>query len=252
MPRSADLDHPQYFLDTCFASQYAAATVNLNPGIVASRHLQHFLLAGAGVDKLAQLLVYLDQFIDTSTPTIPGVVTAFTTLGAEYRDPAGDNAIGYKAGTFHGAGSGYAVHDDIIKHVYNGDHKAAWQNSFGQVLYNRSLVNSMYMVEAVRTAQAIHGKKPLTGEQIRDGLENLDITAARLKELGMEGYVRPLKISCLDHESGGPVMIQQWDGKQWNMVSDWIEPMTDVIRPMVEKAAAAYAKENNITPRTCS
>ena len=35
-------------------------------------------------------------------------------------------------------------------------------------------------------------------------------------------------------------------------VSDWIEPMRDVVRPMIEKAAAAYAKENNITPRDCS
>ena len=25
----------------------------------------------------------------------------------------------------------------------------------------------------------------------------------------------------------------------------------DVIRPMIEKAAADYAKENNITPRSC-
>jgi branched-chain amino acid transport system substrate-binding protein len=166
--------------------------------------------------------------------------------------PAGDKAIGYRAGTFHGVGAGTGMHNDIIKYVYNGNHKAAWGNSFGQVLYNRGLVNAMYMVEAVRTAQAIHGKKPLTGEQVRDGLENLDITAARLKELGLEGFMRPLKISCADHESGGPVIIQQWDGKQWKLDSDWIEPMTDVIRPMVEKAAAAYAKENKITPRDCS
>lgn len=165
--------------------------------------------------------------------------------------PAGDSAIGYKAGTFHAPGAATQMHDDIIKYVYNGDHKAAWQNSFGQVLYNRGLVNAMYMIEAVRTAQEIHGKKPLTGEQVRDGLEQLDITAARLKELGMEGYLRPLKISCEDHESGGPVLIQQWDGKKWNLASDWIEPMTDVVRPMVEASAAAYAKENKITPRTC-
>jgi len=166
--------------------------------------------------------------------------------------PAGDKAIGYKSGTFHGTGAETPMHADILKHLYGGDHKAAWQNSFGQVLYNRGLVNAMYMVEAIRTAQGIHGKKPLTGKQVRDGLEQLDITAARLKELGMEGFLRPLKISCADHESGGPVIIQQWDGKRWNLASDWIEPMTDVIRPMVEKAAAAYAKENKITPRTCS
>ncbi len=83
------------------------------------------------------------------------------------------------------------------------------------------------------------------------GLENLDLTEARLKEIGLEGFTRPVKVSCADHESGGPIIIQQWDGKQWSMVSDWIPTMRDVVRPMIEEAAAAYAKENNITPRSC-
>jgi branched-chain amino acid transport system substrate-binding protein len=122
----------------------------------------------------------------------------------------------------------------------------------GQVLYNRGLVNAMYNIESIRTAQGIHGNKPLTGEQVRDGMEALNITAARLKELGMEGFVSPIKVTCADHETSGPVMIQQWDGKQWKFVSDWIEPMREVVRPLVEQAAAEYAKENNITPRTCS
>ncbi len=166
--------------------------------------------------------------------------------------PAGDGAIGYKSGTFHGAGHGFQVHRDIVKYVYGGDNKEAWANSLGQVLYNRGLVNAMFNIEAIRTAQAIHGKKPLTGEQVRDGFEQLNITEARLKEIGMEGFTRPVKVSCADHETGGPVMIQQWDGKQWKFVSDWIEPMKEVVRPMIEKAAAAYAAENGITPRTCS
>jgi branched-chain amino acid transport system substrate-binding protein len=166
--------------------------------------------------------------------------------------PAGDGAIGYKSGTFHGAGSGFQVHKDVVQYVYGGNNKEAWQNSLGQVLYNRGLVNAMYNVEAIRKAQEIHGKKPLTGEQVRDGLENLDLTKARLAELGMEGFANPLKVSCADHETGGPVMIQQWDGKQWKYASDWIEPMTDVVRPLIEKAAMEYAKENNITPRKCS
>ena len=61
-----------------------------------------------------------------------------------------------------------------------------------------------------------------------------------------------VKVTCEDHETAGPVMIQQWDGKQWNFVSDWIAPMREIVRPMVEEAAAEYAKENNITPRDCS
>jgi branched-chain amino acid transport system substrate-binding protein len=96
------------------------------------------------------------------------------------------------------------------------------------------------------------GNKAMTGEQVRWGLENLNVTEERLAELGLAGFARQLKVSCEDHESGGSVLIQQWDGDEWKVISDWIEPMRGIVRPMIEKAAAAYAKENNITLRDCS
>ena len=166
--------------------------------------------------------------------------------------PAGDGAIGYKSAAFHYAGAGFKVHDDIIKYVYGGDAAKAKENNIGEVLYNRAVVNAMLSTEAIRTAQGKFGNKALDGEQVRWGLENLDLTEARLKELGMEGFMKPIKVSCVDHETGGPIIIQQWDGKKWSMVSDWIPTMRDIVRPMIEKAAAAYAKENNITPRDCA
>ena len=45
---------------------------------------------------------------------------------------------------------------------------------------------------------------------------------------------------------------EERDGKQWKIVSKWYEPMYDIVRGQIKKAAAAYAKENNITPRDCS
>jgi branched-chain amino acid transport system substrate-binding protein len=165
--------------------------------------------------------------------------------------PGGKGSIGYKSTAFHDAGAGYQVHKDIIKHVYGGDAAKAKENNIGEVLYNRTLVNAMYGVEAVRTAQAKFGNKAMTGKQVRWGLENLDITAARLKAIGMEKFTKPVKVSCADHETKGSLRIQQWDGNKWGFVSGWLSPMRDVVRPMVEKAAAAFAKENNITPRSC-
>jgi branched-chain amino acid transport system substrate-binding protein len=165
--------------------------------------------------------------------------------------PAGSGAVGYKSTAFHAAGTGFNVHKDIIKYVYGGDEAKAKENNIGEVLYNRTLVNAMFGVEAIRTAQAKFGNKPLTGEQVRWGLENLNVTEARLKEIGMEDFTKPVKVSCVDHETGGPIIIQQWDGKQWKFASDWVPPIREVVRPMVEKAAADYAKENNITPRSC-
>ena len=166
--------------------------------------------------------------------------------------PAGDGAFGYKSAALHGTGTDWPVIQDIIKHVYRGDAAKAAENKIGDVIYNRGVLNAMFNVEAVRTAQGKYGNKVMQGEQVRWGLENLDITTAKLKALGMEGFTQPFTVTCADHESGGPVIFQQWTGKGWKFVSDWITPITSVVRPMIEKAAAAYAKENKITPRTCS
>jgi branched-chain amino acid transport system substrate-binding protein len=166
--------------------------------------------------------------------------------------PAGDAAIGYKAGTFHAPGSDFPLFQDIVKYVYDGDYEEAKRNHWGEVLYNRTVLSNVYSGEAVRTAMARWGNKPMTGEQVRWGLENLHVTRERLAELGLAGFANELEVTCEDHESGGSVIIQQWNGKKWNLITDWIEPMHDVVRPMIEKAAAEYAKENNITPRDCS
>jgi branched-chain amino acid transport system substrate-binding protein len=166
--------------------------------------------------------------------------------------PAGESAKGYLAGTFHATGTGFKVHEDVLTHVYKGDKAKAAANNFGEVLYNRQLVNAMYDIEAVRTAMGKFGNKPLKGEEYRWGFENLNLTAERIKELGMEGLVQPVKITCDDHESTNSIHLQQWDGKKWNLVGGWIAPMRSVVRPMIEEAAAKYAAENKITPRKCS
>lgn len=167
--------------------------------------------------------------------------------------PAGDSAKGYKAGTFHAPGGEFAVHADIKKHVHDAGNATGDGSHIGTVLYNRGMTNAMIATEAIRTAQEKHGKKSLTGEEVRWGYENLNITEERLKELGMDGFVPPMKVSCADHEGDHPVRVQQWDGEKWTFISDWISPMKDVLRPMIEESAANYAKENGITPReNCS
>ena len=95
----------------------------------------------------------------------------------------------------------------------------------GSIYYNRGVVFGIITAEAIRTAQAKFGKgKVVTAEQIRWGIENLNITEARLKELGAVGFMQPLKVSCADHEGGGAVKFQQWDGKEWKVITDWIQP----------------------------
>jgi branched-chain amino acid transport system substrate-binding protein len=167
--------------------------------------------------------------------------------------PAGDAAKGYIAAGFNVSGRNYPVVKDIEKHVYaKGQGEMDDKSRVGSIYYNRGVVFAMVTVEAVRKAQERFGKgKPMTGEQVRWGLENLDMSEAYLKKLGATGFMQPIKLSCKDHEGGGAVKFQQWDGRKWVVISDWIESDQSIVRPMIEESAAQYAKEKGITPRDC-
>jgi branched-chain amino acid transport system substrate-binding protein len=106
------------------------------------------------------------------------------------------------------------------------------------------------MVEAMRVAQNKYGKgKVLNGEQMRWGLENLNVDATRQKALGVFDMFPPIKTSCDDHEGSGAVKVVQWDGKQWISVSkNWITGDKALVRKLLEESSAAYAKEKGITP----
>ena len=106
--------------------------------------------------------------------------------------------------------------------------------------------------EAFKVAHKRFGNKPLTGAQIRWGFENLNLDDKRLKELGVEGLMQPLKTSCMDHEGGGSVKAETWDGTKWNVVSDWIPADRALLRPVIEESAGKYAAEKGIKPRDCN
>jgi branched-chain amino acid transport system substrate-binding protein len=166
--------------------------------------------------------------------------------------PAGDGAKGYKSTALTAPGHNFKVLQDILKHVYDKGKGAGDKATVGEVLYNRGVVNMMFDTEAIRLAMTHFKTQSPTGEQVRWGLEHLNVSDKRLDELGMKGFTRPVKMACDDHEGNGPVMVQQWDGKKWNSVSDWIEPMRDVVRPKLEAAAVEEAKKLNYTQRDCS
>src|SRR5712692_304763 len=150
-----------------------------------------------------------------------------------------------------GAGK-FPVQADVEKYVYAKGKGLSEPGKVGEVLYNRGLVNAMLGVEAIRKAQEKFGKKPLTGEQVRWGLENLNISDARLKELGFEGVLKPIRISCSDHEGAREGRVQQWDGKGWKVISDWYTANQSITEPLVDDVSAKYAAEKKIQPRDCS
>lgn len=165
--------------------------------------------------------------------------------------PAGDNAKGYNSITLQHSAGHAPVHADILKYVHGNGKGAGTKEDVGHVLYNRGMVNAVMVVESIRTAQGKFGKKSLTGEQVRWGIENLNMTAERIKELGLDGMLQPFKVTCADHEGSRHARIHQWDGKNWKFVSDWIEADDSVLAPMVKDAAATYAREKGIKPVSC-
>ena len=166
-------------------------------------------------------------------------------------EPAGAQAKGYKSLNITGVGTDAPIFEDIQAMHDNGDGLADPAN-IGTVLYNRAIVNSFMFTEALRTAQAEFGEKPLTGEQVQWGYEHLNISQDRIDEAGLTGLMSPIQLSCSDHEGGGSALIQQWDGEQWNAITDFIEPNRGALREAYEASAAQYAEEKGITLRDCS
>jgi branched-chain amino acid transport system substrate-binding protein len=161
----------------------------------------------------------------------------------------GAQAKGYKGLSFHAVGTDFGVIKDIQKHVVDKGLSKFPKEKIGENLYNRGVYNSMLVAEAIRTAQQITGKKVVTGEDVRKGLEALNITEARLKELGMEGFAAPVKVTCEDHNGHHKVFVAEWDGQKWQKASDWIEPMKEKVRPLIEAGAKDYAEKNTGWPK---
>lgn len=164
--------------------------------------------------------------------------------------PAGDAAKGYSAMTFNTPGN-YPVMDDIRKKLYEaGKGNLADRNRIGSVYHMRGVSAAILWVEAMRTAQEKFGKgKAVTGEQMRWGLENLNVDEARQKAIGALGMLPVVKTSCDDHEGSGAVKVQQWDGKKWNAITpNWVVGDKALTRKLLEESSAAYAAEKKITP----
>ena len=84
-----------------------------------------------------------------------------------------------------------------------------------------------------------------TGEDVRRGLETLNITQARWKELGFPDFGAPVQATCADHNGHAPAYMQQWDGTKWVKVSDWIEPMKDKVRAAARGGRGGLRRRRN-------
>ena len=163
-----------------------------------------------------------------------------------------EGAKGYNAVTMqHGAEPNSKLVKDVMTLVHGKGQGTGPKEEVGQVLYMRGAMSAMLGVEGLRAAQDRFGKgKIMTGEQVRWGLENLNLTQAKLDALGFAGVMRPISTSCSDHMGSAWARIHTWDGKEWKFTSDWLQADEQVIKPLVKSTAAKYATEKKLTART--
>jgi branched-chain amino acid transport system substrate-binding protein len=168
--------------------------------------------------------------------------------------PAGDAAKGYVTAAFSASGTNFPVMQEIVKKVYGANKGNLEDKSrIGSIYHTRGVTYAIMIVEAIRQAQNHFGKgKVMSPEQVRWGLEHLDLSEARLKELGASGLFPPVKTSCVDHEGSGMVKFQEWDGKAFKTLTPFMAGDRAMVHQMVEKGADKYAADKKITPRDCS
>jgi len=180
----------------------------------------------------------------------------YVTFGGAEEDmfPAGDAAVG----TYVVMNAVPGMHPLVqkIKDTVYAANKGNMSdpNRVGTVYYNRGLGAAMMWVEAMKNAQRIHKKvgKAVTGAEFRDGYEAINLTEARLAELGVPNMLSPFAFSCANHEGSGKFALMQWDGKKFTGVRPFtISLDTPFIREILEESAAKFASENKITPKKC-
>jgi len=154
----------------------------------------------------------------------------------------GAAAKGYKSISWSVPVPDAPVMADVKKYVLEKGLSKADPENVNWVFYQRGMVISMILMEAIGEAQKKFGVKNVNAEQVRWGLENLDVTEARLKELGMSGMVPPFKTSCANHTGHSGAWMLEWDGAKFVKVSDLLQADASLIAPLEKTNGDAYAK----------
>jgi branched-chain amino acid transport system substrate-binding protein len=163
--------------------------------------------------------------------------------------PAGEGAKGYSSLNFTRVGPNFPAIQDILKYVVDKGKGQSQKDKVGENLYNRGVMNAVLIAEAIHGAQQLTGKKQVTGEDVRRGLETLNITEARWKELGLADFAAPIHLSCADHNGHNGIFLVEWDGTKWKTASGWIDPIKDKVLPLIENAASSYVSANAGWPK---
>ncbi|NCY06988.1 MAG: ABC transporter permease, partial [Betaproteobacteria bacterium] len=145
----------------------------------------------------------------------------------------GANAKGYNALAMqHGSEPNAKVVKDILATLHAKNQGTGSKDEVGQVLYMRGLISAMLGVEGVKAAQERYGKgKVMNTEQVRWGLENLNLDQKKIDALGFSGVM---------------------DGAKWSFSSDWYQADDQILKPLIRASADKYMTEKKLQRRTAA
>ncbi|MDF1483001.1 ABC transporter substrate-binding protein [Extensimonas sp. H3M7-6] len=145
-----------------------------------------------------------------------------------------ENAKGLKRGTNVVGGQDHPLIQQIIKDLYDKGQGSGDRKHLNDVYYNTGLAIYASVFEGARLAIKQYGW-PLTPEKMKKGLESL-------KNFDAGGLIAPVTVTAKDHGGGGKTRVDMWDGKKWVSQTDWISSYPDVIKQIVDKESAEFAK----------
>ncbi len=156
----------------------------------------------------------------------------------------GADGAGYRSISWSQPQNDSGVMQAVNEHVVSAGDSLASDEERSGVFYQRGLVMSMMLAEAIGNAQAEFGVSEISASQLRWGLENINLTADRLAELGATGMVSPFSTSCSNHTGHAGGWMLQLDGEKFVQASDHLTSDMDAIKPLIAAAAADYAAAN--------
>ena len=145
-----------------------------------------------------------------------------------------ENAKGIKRGTNVVGGQDHPLMQQIIKDLYDKNQGSGDRKHLNDIYYNTGLAVYTIVFEGARLAVK-QGGWPLTPQKMKKGLESI-------KNFDAGGLMAPITVTAKDHGGGGKTRIDMWDGKKWVSQTDWISSYPDVIKQIVDKESAEFAK----------
>ncbi|HLW46415.1 MAG TPA: ABC transporter substrate-binding protein [bacterium] len=158
--------------------------------------------------------------------------------------PAADLAKGYVTSNFTGVGRNFPVVQQILATVYKAGKGNIDEARVGTVYYNRGIIEAAVFAEAVHNGVKQFGL-PVTGAKVRWGLEHLNFSDARLRELGLTGLIPPVQLTPDDHGGVSSAYFQRWDGTAWVRIPGLWQPYADLVRAQITKSAEEYRQQKH-------